>query len=303
MNGPINHSIVEIDLDNETGLLSSIPEGIGRRFETSVGGVASVTRSPGSMMFRTNAEFASVLLAPVPNMESAFASDRVQVFDAPVGTLIVNPSNVDRVIRWSVTKQNAAIAFSKKAYTDLATAELDGGNWELQPPRFGHVDPTALRIAAAMAAEISDRAMNTLYLDSLFTIFGIHLIRTYSQPGAAGPAKRKPLPKNVAKQVIEYMHAHLAESVTITDLTRICGLSPSYFIRAFTLTFGVAPYQYLTMIRLDWAERLLIETTLTIEDVALQCGFSSQSHLTNMMKRFKHVTPGQIIRTRRPAQR
>lgn len=303
MNGPTNHTEIAIDLNNEGGLLSAIPEEIGHRFEAPLGGVASITRPPGSMLFRTNAEFASVLLAPVPNMQSAFSSDKIQVFDAPVGTLIINPSNVDRILRWPVIKQNAAIAFSKRAYLDLVETELDGGKWELQPPRFGHVDLKALQIAKAMEAEISGRATNALYLDSLFTIFGVHLIRTYSLPSATGPAKRKPLPKNVAKLVIEYMHQHLAESVTIIDLTRICRMSPSYFIRAFTLTFGLAPYQYLTKIRLDRAERLLTETTLTIEDVALQCGFSSQSHLTNMMKRVKHVTPGQIIRTRRAAQR
>ena len=295
MNGPINHNLVELDLNNEKGMLSVIPEKIGPRLETPIGGIIDVSRLPGCMTFRTNAEFATVLLAPSPNMESAFASDRLQMFDAAVGTLIINPSNVGRTLRWSTMKRNAAIAFGAGAYSSLALTELDGADWELRPPKFGHVDLRALRLAKAMASEVSSSSSNPLYLDSLLIVFGVHLLRNYSSARrATNAATSRRLSGQTSKRAVEYMNENISENLSINDLARVSRMSPSHFIRAFTLTFGMPPHQYLLNMRLRSAEKLLIETKLPISDIASQTGFSSQSHLTNTMKRIKQITPGKI---------
>ena len=250
---------------------------------------------PGSMAFRSNAQFAAVLLAPSPDMEAAFASDRPQRFDAPVGMLVVNPANVDRTLRWSVPKKNVAIAFGPLAYANLAATELDGADWQLQPPKFGHVDLRALRLARAMAQEVSEGRTNQLYLDSLLTVFGVHLIRNYSSARLqqANAANRR-LSLQTSRKVLEYMNEQLAANVPIEAIARISRMSPSHFIRAFTMTFGVPPHRYLINLRLQKAERLLIELRLSISEIALQTGFSSQSHLTNAMMRYKQMTPGKI---------
>lgn len=295
MNGPNNHNLVELDLNCEAGMLSGIPNKVGPRLETSMGGVVDVSRPPGSLTFRTNAEFATVILAPSPNMEAAFASDRLQTFDAAVGMLVVNPSNVDRTLKWSTTKRNAAIAFGVSAYSDLASSELEGANWELRPPKFGHIDLRALRLAKAMASEVSASSSNPLYLDALLTVFGIHLLRHYSnaQLHLKATASRR-LSGQTSKRAVEYMNENMSENLSINDLARISRMSPSHFIRAFTLTFGTPPHQYLVNLRLKMAEKLLIETKLPISEIAFQTGFSSQSHLTNTMKRIKQLTPGKI---------
>ena len=290
-----NHSVVELDLNNERGMLSAISHQVGPRVETPVGGVANVARPPGSMTFRSNAQFATVLLAPSPNMEAAFASDRLQRFDAPVGMLVVNPANVERTLRWSAPKKNVAIAFGALAYTNLAATELDGADWQLQPPKFGHVDLRALRLARAMALEVSQGRTNQLYLDSLLTVFGVHLIRNYSNAKlqqASAAARRLSL--QTSRKVLEYMNEHMAENVPIEAFARLARMSPSHFIRAFTMTFGVPPHRYLINLRLQSAESLLVETRLSISEIAFQTGFSSQSHLTNAMMRYKQMTPGKI---------
>lgn len=275
-------------------MLSSVPKKVGPRFETPAGGVLSVTRAPGSMSFRSNGVFASVLLAPIPDMESAFASDRVQRFSAPVGTLVINPSNVDRMLRWSVPKENAAISIGRATYAELAEAELDGKDWELRPPRFGHVDLKALRLATAMAEEVSSPAINTLYFDSLVTVFGVHLIRTYSADAPIRATKGRRLAVATSNRVLEYLNEHSAEKIAIKNLAAVSRMSASHFIRAFTLTYGMPPHKYLSYLRLEKAEKLLVETKLSIGEVASFTGFSSQSHLTHAMMRLKHTTPGKI---------
>ncbi|MBA8881483.1 helix-turn-helix domain-containing protein [Phyllobacterium myrsinacearum] len=288
------HTVVELDVSNQSGMLSDIPRQIGPRRETSVGGIVNASRAAGSMTFRSNAEFATVILSPV-DMEAAFSSDRLQKFQAPIGMLVVNPSNIERTLRWNGLKQNAAIAFRPATYSDLAAAELEGGHWELQPPKFGHIDLWALRLAQVMATEVTRPTQNSLYLDSLLTVFGVHLLRHYSsaKQQMLSPTARR-LSVQVSRRVAEYMQQNVSDSIPVNELAKISRMSPSHFIRAFKLTFGMPPHQYLVQIRLQRAERLLLETTLPISDIALQTGFVSQSHLTDTMKRYKQITPAKI---------
>jgi AraC family transcriptional regulator len=290
------NNFVELDFNNGEGKLSTIPDEIGPWMETRLGLVTKSSSPRGSLSFRSNAEFAAIALTPSPNQEVAYASDRFQSFDAPVGQLVISPSNVDKRLRWSSPKEILAVGFNSEAHANLAATELDGADWEMQPPKFGHVDLRALRLARAMALEISEASTNELYLDSLLTVFGVHLIRNYSKAKLKQTTvqNRRRLSPQTSKKVLEYMHEHMADNLSIEIIARISRMSASHFIRAFSMTFGIPPHKYLVRIRLQAAERLLLETRLSISDIALQTGFSSQSHLTNAMMRYSQMTPGKI---------
>ncbi|PBC11775.1 hypothetical protein CK230_05910 [Mesorhizobium sp. WSM3859] len=77
-------------------------------------------------------------------------------------------------------------------------------------------------------------------------------------------------------------------------MAAVCDLSPYHFARAFSKTFGVSPYQYVLGLRLDLAEKLLADSRMSITDIADLAGFSSQSHLTTMMKKYRNATPQQV---------
>lgn len=289
------HITVELDAELEGGLFSSIPATVGRRFETPLGGVIDASRAPGSLDFRANVEFTSILLAPSPNMQAAFASDHVERFNASVGTIVVNPQNVHRFLRWESCKRNVAVAFSPQAYAELATADLEGADWELRPPRFDHVDLDALRIARAMSTELARSPVNALYLESLITLMGVHLIRTYSSVKPHAPqVPRMRLSPATAKRIIEYTREHLSRRISVADLAKQAGLSQSHFLRAVTQTFGAGPHQYLLNLRLQEAEILLMKTSSPISEIAYETGFSSQSHLTSAMRRYKQITPARL---------
>ncbi|WP_245266260.1 helix-turn-helix transcriptional regulator [Mesorhizobium japonicum] len=74
-------------------------------------------------------------------------------------------------------------------------------------------------------------------------------------------------------------------------MAAVCGLSSYHFVRAFSRTFGVPPHQYVLDLRLDFAERLLAESRMAIADIAHLSGFSSQSHFTTVMKKYRRLTP------------
>jgi AraC family transcriptional regulator len=57
---------------------------------------------------------------------------------------------------------------------------------------------------------------------------------------------------------------------------------------------GVSPDQYVIQQRVEQAKLMLSKTDLAIADIALQVGFSSQSHLTQQFKRITGMTPKQV---------
>jgi AraC family transcriptional regulator len=84
----------------------------------------------------------------------------------------------------------------------------------------------------------------------------------------------------------------------LKQVARECGLSASYFSRAFRRSEGSAPHNWLLARRVDVAKEKLRDPRLTLAQVALECGFADQSHLTRVFTRFVGVSPGTWRRTR-----
>lgn len=68
----------------------------------------------------------------------------------------------------------------------------------------------------------------------------------------------------------------------VADLARLCGLSRSYFTRAFKVSLGLPPHHWLMNYRIQRAEEMLERTNDSISSIALNCGFADQSHLTRI---------------------
>lgn len=96
------------------------------------------------------------------------------------------------------------------------------------------------------------------------------------------------------QSVVAYMREHLAEDLSIHQLAARAGVSPAHFRRLFDNAMGIAPHRYVMNLRLEHARELLMQTDLPILHVALECGFSSQSHLTAAFKTAHGTTPAQF---------
>ncbi|AZO44997.1 AraC family transcriptional regulator [Mesorhizobium sp. M7D.F.Ca.US.005.01.1.1] len=93
------------------------------------------------------------------------------------------------------------------------------------------------------------------------------------------------------RRVQEFLDENFTRKLALAEMAAVCGLSPYHFVRAFSRTFGMPPHQYVLDLRLDFAERLLADSRMTIADIAHSSGFSSQSHFTTVMKKYRQVTP------------
>ncbi|MDL2400925.1 helix-turn-helix domain-containing protein [Rhizobium mayense] len=236
-----------------------------------------------------------VVLEPVRKLRASLGSDRITEYDAPTGCIAVNPAGVDSRLAWSETRKNLVVAIPPEVLSDLAVQEFDLANVELEPPIFGTVDMRALDIAQRISVELTGKATpNELFLDSLVTLFSVHLLRTYASRMKQLPPLRGGLSAKSARRVQEYLHEHFAQKIHVAELAAVAGISSNHFILRFAKTFGMPPHRYLINLRLDFAEKLLVEGEVPIAEIAYLAGFSDQSHLATTMKRFRGRTPTEL---------
>ncbi|NOU77792.1 helix-turn-helix domain-containing protein [Paenibacillus sp. LMG 31459] len=103
------------------------------------------------------------------------------------------------------------------------------------------------------------------------------------------------------KAVGEFLEKHYMDNISLADLCNLTGLSKYYLLRSFTKQKGISPYSYLETIRIDKAKKMLEQGIKPI-DVAIQTGFTDQSHFSNFFKKFIGLTPKQYMNIFKAAQ-
>ncbi len=86
------------------------------------------------------------------------------------------------------------------------------------------------------------------------------------------------------RQVIEYIHAHLHQPLTLTRLAGVAALSPHHFARVFKQTTSVSPHQYILQTRIEHIKTLLLKEDLPLATIATELGFVDQSQVAHSGK-------------------
>jgi AraC family transcriptional regulator len=150
-------------------------------------------------------------------------------------------------------------------------------------------------IAMLLLAELhSGGIMGQLYIESLTQALVIHLLRHYSTVKQTITSDNRSLTSKQLQQAIDYIHTNLDRDLSLFQLAKVINISPTYFASLFKRATGTSPHQYVIQQRVEKAKLMLSKTDMAIADIALQVGFSSQSHLTQQFKRFTGVTPKQV---------
>jgi AraC-like DNA-binding protein len=108
---------------------------------------------------------------------------------------------------------------------------------------------------------------------------------------ASTPMARGGLSPTALRRVREYIDEHLEHKITLRDLARIAGLSLCHFSRSFKQSERVTPISYLGERRIELAQRLIVDTQLSLSEIALATGFCDQSNFSRQFRKFTGTSP------------
>ena len=104
--------------------------------------------------------------------------------------------------------------------------------------------------------------------------------------GAAADGKERLLSWQ-ARKVLDYIDRHIISRVVVADLCALVQRSEGHFSRSFKGTFGYSPHAFVVRRRVELAAKYMLQTDMSLSDIALGCGFADQAHLC---KHFRVVT-------------
>lgn len=97
----------------------------------------------------------------------------------------------------------------------------------------------------------------------------------------------------LVQAAIEDIRANYAGLYGVEELSERLGVSKSHLVRTFTAAIGVPPGRYLTTVRIEAAQRLLLHREYTLDVVASLCGFSGANYLCRVFKKETGQSPAQ----------
>lgn len=147
-------------------------------------------------------------------------------------------------------------------------------------------------VALALDAEsAADHPSGRLYAESLGLALAARLLRTT-------PTEQRRTPRGLSPsqraRLVEYIDAHLDQSLSLQRVARVAGTSPSHLKTLFKRSMGVTLHAYIVQQRVERARQLLQRGHLPASQVALESGFSHQSHMARCMRRLLGVAPSEL---------
>jgi AraC family transcriptional regulator len=95
-----------------------------------------------------------------------------------------------------------------------------------------------------------------------------------------------------------YIDANLNASLSCEVLARLANLSVSHFARAFKRSFGYSPHVFLLRRRMVRAQGLMLNSNAPLAQIAIECGFADQAHLSRLFLQFTGESPASWRRAR-----
>lgn len=130
----------------------------------------------------------------------------------------------------------------------------------------------------------------------------VSLVLQVASVPAAAPMRelsRGGLTPRALRRVREHVETRLAEKIDLSTMSALTGLSATHFARAFKQSVGVPPARYVRSRRVEAAAKLIERTDLPLAEIALEVGFSDQSHFTRTFAEMTGDTPRAYRRKRR----
>jgi AraC family transcriptional regulator len=203
---------------------------------------------------------------------------------AAAGTLVFHPAGESHANHWHAAGHCLHLEL---APATVARAREFGAALD-RPAEFRGGWPAWLagRLYHELAAA---DAVAPLALEGL----ALELLAEVSRP--AGVSAREPSPRWL-RAARDFLHAHFVDQVSLAEAAAAAGVHPSHLARVFRREAGCSVGEYVRALRVDFACRELAGSDRPLAQIAVDAGFTDQSHLTRCVRQRTGLTPAAFRR-------
>ncbi|WP_426610393.1 helix-turn-helix domain-containing protein [Bradyrhizobium sp. McL0616] len=137
------------------------------------------------------------------------------------------------------------------------------------------------------------------FVDSVGLALTSHLLRLYSPRTPRINPRVSPLPTWKLRRVRDFIEENLFHPIYLAELSEIAGLSRMHFAAQFRAATGQAPYAYVLHRKIERAQTLLNDLTISVADVAWAVGFKNKAHFANAFRKVVGEPPSRWRRNNR----
>ncbi|ADV83597.1 helix-turn-helix domain-containing protein [Terriglobus saanensis] len=185
-----------------------------------------------------------------------------------------------------------------KSFTEGISGEMDRRVSDAPVFSLSVRDATTTRLLDLLTEELEAGAQSgQLYAESLAQALAVRFLTSASALSRRLHARVSPLPPAILRKVKDLIENNFTRKLSLKTLASESGYSRAHFLRMFYASCGVTPHDYLVDRRLSHAKHLLKRARSPIAAIALECGFSSQAHMTSLFRQKLGVTPGDFRRS------
>jgi AraC family transcriptional regulator len=162
-------------------------------------------------------------------------------------------------------------------------------------------DPAAQQLMTLLLADTNEgHKAEKLYTEYLSQALAVRMLFLGRQPKPQTNSRgTSALPGHVLRRVIERMRS-FSDDLSLQVLANESGYSRVHFVRMFRAATGYSPHNYLLSLKLERVRELLKKPSMSLIDIALDCGFASHSHMSRIFHKNVGVTPSAYRRGLRP---
>jgi AraC-like DNA-binding protein len=99
---------------------------------------------------------------------------------------------------------------------------------------------------------------------------------------------------NILKHILGYIYQNYNKKIKLTDISESVNLTPQYLCKFFKDMTGTSIVEYINTYRIETVCSLLKISTLSVTDIALECGFDNISYFNRIFKKHFNCTPTQF---------
>ena len=257
---------------------------------------------PFQGVFRSSKDHLLVLHRDGPVQVESLTDRRIGRRVVPAGGIHMISPGADFGIHLTGMIETVHVYVRRSIIEEVALEMVDGDPARLEIPS-GIVEDRALHAlidASAFAVE-DENLGSAMFADYLSRTIAAQLIRSYSKAKLKGGGRSSSSARlsPTLSEAVDYMTSNIDSAINLADIAQATNRSSSHIARMFRIELGMPPHRYLINLRVEKARRLLEKTSMSIAEIAYECGFAHQEHLTRLFRRHCGTTPAAYRRSKR----